>query len=455
MRALGVGLALAVSLVPLGALAQDGEGSVPPVPSGPPVRVPLGISVAALSEPQRALVRKFFEQESGVAVVEVKEGSVGERVGLKPGMVILTFDNEPVLSPEDFCAAVEQKASHRVALRFYELTEDSVTEWSGYVVVPPARSAARPSEGPTPTQPATDLSGADLAEIAAAYLAALDFVRTKALGREIRLDDACRARAAGEVFEWSKQFRGDAAKALAVKPTWAELASAFDALPDERKAKVAQAWRALITVPGQGPWAQRPEMVSRTDDGGLVSLQCPADWTFAVRSYGEQGLVGFVSTEPGPDWMELADPATRPAGVHLLVGPAPGLTAEAVEGQLQRYCEQVLLPGATEMRLLAQLHPSDGAALHCYAGRFPGQSEEKFVWAALALAGKPGWSVLACATGPLSDAATYVPIFEAVIASLSTPAAVQPTQPTALAPLAKTNPVQGGFDLTAYLAALR
>ncbi len=80
----------------------------------------LGLTVQALTFAMRQRLRQ--ENARGVVVTEVARGSVAERVGIAPGAIISQINQDPVSSPDEFAARLENvlKTGRRLLLLVHQ-----------------------------------------------------------------------------------------------------------------------------------------------------------------------------------------------------------------------------------------------------------------------------------------------------------------------------------------------
>jgi len=91
-------------------------------------------------EPLDAALRRHLSVESGALVAEVWTGSAGERAGLRPGDVIVAFDERPVTAPLELQPLVALPADGEAVL--------GVSRARQHLEIRLARRPARPAEPP-------------------------------------------------------------------------------------------------------------------------------------------------------------------------------------------------------------------------------------------------------------------------------------------------------------------
>ncbi len=88
----------------------------------------LGIEVSELKKVNPEILQKFpySPDTEGVIITSVARGSLGERSGLKPGMLILQVNQSKIKTPSDFYAALKESENKKhilLLLRFQNMTQ--------------------------------------------------------------------------------------------------------------------------------------------------------------------------------------------------------------------------------------------------------------------------------------------------------------------------------------------
>jgi hypothetical protein len=409
------GLAAATYSLTLTGGAAPTPGPTPqPTPSG---SVAIGWMLQPLDKEALDKIEAATKYRVGVAVTQVASGSIAAQGGIQPNDIICVVGGTPVNTPEGVAQAVEGKSGSVVvaALRAvdnqFQLVNCTLALSSG------GGAAPTPGAGPTPV--GEGAAGAGLDAIVSAYFDMLDFSRTQAWGRQVSTPAQERANVAARLQEAWGQLDPQVQGALGQIPgAWAGVQKNWGAASEQQRAEHRARWQQSLLLPNQLlPPPANVEEFRATSDG--VILEYPTGWLAEqTESEGSQYLyLGPPGTQAS--WNEVINPQASPAGALFVVTP---ITEELksvgsfVDGA-RLIARQFVTMGAAEMKEIGVLDLGNSGAVVSYAGRFPGQQEDKFFWVGSVRYGSE-YVFVGRLGGPVSQAEVLLPAFDNMLNTL-------------------------------------
>jgi hypothetical protein len=235
------------------------------------------------------------------------------------------------------------------------------------------------------------------------YFDLLDFMRTKALGRNFSTPPAERTRVTALVgATWPSLDPGTRASLLAMAERGGGVASDFAARSEAERSSLLAEWRRIVLSPLM---LYAPPASAQTYSRAGLSFSYPSSWGIAE---GPSYL--FAAPDLNTTWDAVGVASSSPPGVLMAAfaddsGGSPYL-------EVARRAAADYVPGLGELCAFG----SNAGAIVVLDGKFPGQTEEKFFWLVLLPAG--GNLVLARMGGPAVQADSLVPAFYAIFNSM-------------------------------------
>jgi hypothetical protein len=265
--------------------------------------------------------------------------------------------------------------------------------------------------GPEPQAGATDPVNA--------YFDMLDFTRSQSWGRKFTTDAAERGRVEALLKQSWGELPAEVQQAIGQLPkVWADVRKRWADSSDARKEEQRAHWRVQLLLPTTlYPPLEATETFRGKND--TVILEYPGGW---IQDQQEaEGTQYLYIGPPGgqASWQQVLDPAATPPGALFVVTP---LTDE-IKGfgtflnGAKAIAKQFVVGNAPDMKQIAEFDLGKGGAIVAYAGRYPGQAEDKFYWVGCVQYGS-GNVFIARIGGTVAQAAELVPAYFHILSTL-------------------------------------
>lgn len=374
-----------------------------------------GITFETLSAEDLDLIQQNSGYRLGVQVKAVRAGSPGAAAGLKATDVIFAIGKTGVDNAEKAVAALKD-ASGTIDLPGMTLVNGTF-EVKVFRLTATVQAGAEPA-GPTAANNGNDdhLVNKQAADPVEAYFDMMDFIRTQAWSRKVSTTEAERQRVALQLQQ-TQLDQQSAGVLLQIPQAWAAVQSKWKSWSDAQKDKQRAEWRDQLLVPG-GLYPAPAEVQTYTAPQNLVSFQHPGGWTGGMIDAQGTPLLFLGPNGSQAQWEQVLDTPNSPDGALFALAEVTDEMKGMSYLQGAHYLARLLIPkGLDKLKVVQELPIGDVGAVITLAGKFPGQTSEKFYWIGVAkfgdsqiFAGRMG--------GAVGSAGTLIPAFTYMLQTL-------------------------------------
>jgi hypothetical protein len=374
-----------------------------------------GITFRTLSAKDLDAIETETGFRVGVEVTAVKAGSAAAAAGVKVKDLIFAVGDSGVDNAEQAAAEVEGRQGEIAFVAAtmvngeYQPTKYTLQKNAGAKPAANGSKPAAPAAETSPAKPSTDP--------VTAYFDMMDFIRTKAWGRQITTSTSERERVAVTLatLDLDQQTQ---ATLLQIPGAWSKLQKQWAGFSDAQKNKQREQWQDQLLMPGgMYPPPQNPQQFTAPQGLG-VAFQFPGEWTGGWTESNGTPLLFLGPNGGQAGWKQVLDTPKSPAGaLFALIQVPPELRNKSYIQGAEYLAHELIPKGIEKLKVVQRLPIGDVGAVITFSGKFPGQTEEKFYWIGITkfgdsqvFAGRMG--------GPVKDADKLVPAFTYILQTL-------------------------------------
>lgn len=238
----------------------------------------------------------------------------------------------------------------------------------------------------------------------------LDYMRTQSLGKNFSTPAAERQRVATLISSYWSQIDATSKNTLTQMAQLGQrIKPVYEALSTTLKNQTKADWKKAVLSP---TLLYAPLNNPKTYSSGGISFCCPSDWSWwSVPYSGGEYLFVMKDTAQTYSYNEIIDMTTAPAGNLSTIFSDSGSSS-----QIADTVSASVTSAAPNMVKINTIDTALGS-VRVMAGKFPGQTEEKFMW--LVVIPKNGQYIFCRMSGPVSQADTLVPAFYNMLNTLN------------------------------------